>query len=405
MDAITRCRSCHSSKLVEVVDLGEQYISDFRDDGERPPKYPLTLLLCGHCKLVQLKHTTPSAEMYHERYGFKSGVNDTLRADLKDVVASALHYRGNPRRWLDIASNDGTLLSFVPAPTYAVGIDPIKKLCDEAVQHGDLIVNAFFSAPLVTEYGEESQAEKFDVVTSISMFYDIDDPNKFVKEVASVMESNGVWVIQQNYLLSTLELGAIDNICHEHLEYYSLIALENLLGRHGLEVFHLTTSGVNGGSLRTFVARKGDYEVDDTVRTQRIKEYNFGMSGVRVYKEFGRDAMSRIAGLRDLVNSLAKQEKTVFIYGASTRGATIWQAAGFGPEQIECAVERNPDKVGKRFSAINIPIISEEHARAYKPDYILIGPWFVAREILEREADLLAGGTKAIIPLPTLRII
>lgn len=395
---INNCRSCGHGDLKQVLSLGEQYVSDFRDDHTRPPKYPLVLVYCDNCKLVQLKHTTPSYEMYHERYGFKSGVNDTLKADLKEVVTEALELVPDADCWLDIASNDGTLLSYVPWRIYRAGVDPIAKLCKDAENYADVIINDFFNP-------KRFSAKSFDVVTSISMFYDLDDPNEFVAGVKQVMAEKGVWVIQQNYLLPTLQLGAIDNICHEHLEYYTLESLENLLDRHGLEVFKLSTSMINGGSLRTFVARKGDYPVDPAVVAQRTIEDEAGISEFKVYQRFGEDAFSRLSGLRDLVYRLAKEEKTVFIYGASTRGATIWQAAGLGPEQVECAVERNPDKVGKRFSAIDIPIISEEDARQYKPDYILIGPWFVADEIMARESDLLTSGTKAIVPLPTLRVI
>lgn len=405
MKTYNNCRACHHGPLVELADFGEQYLSDFRDDYQLPPKCPLVLMLCNQCKLVQLKHTTPSDLMYHERYGFKSGVNDTIKADLKDVVSSALQFRKAPRRWLDIASNDGTLLSYVPKPVYRVGVDPIKKLCQEARQHADLIVNDFFKAADVREYGENGEAEKFDIITSISMFYDIDDPNTFVDEVKSVLANKGVWVIQQNYLLTTLELGAIDNVCHEHLEYYTLISLSRLLERHGLEIFSLSTSMVNGGSIRTFVARKGDYPVDQTVVDQRTKEYVKGIGGLKVYTEFADHAFKQIAELSELVNRLAADGKSIYIYGASTRGATIWQAAGFGPKQITCAVERNPDKVNRQFSAIGIPIISEQRARDLPPDYMLIGPWFVADEILAREHELLDGGTHAIIPLPELRIV
>src|SRR4051812_2289629 len=136
MRTISDCRSCHSTDLVEVLDLGEQYLADFRPDDVKPPKYPLTLLLCNECTLVQLKHTTPSSEMYHERYGFKSGINEAIKADLKSNVKTALAWNPNPSKWLDIASNDGTLLSYVPSGVHRVGVDPITKHCEEAIREG-----------------------------------------------------------------------------------------------------------------------------------------------------------------------------------------------------------------------------------------------------------------------------
>jgi len=397
MKTITKCRSCSSESLVQIINLGNQYISDFRDDNVMPPKYPLEVVYCDDCKLVQLRHTVPSGEMYHERYGFKSGISDSIKDDLREVVEQALAKKPDASSWLDIASNDGTLLSFVPKQIYRAGVDPITKLCEEAEKHADRIVNGFFRS--------NDFDEPFDIITSISMFYDLDDPNRFVREVKDTLANKGIWVIQQNYLLTTLQLGAIDNICHEHLEYYTLMSLRALLDRHGLEVFKCSTSMVNGGSIRTFVARKGDYPIGASVHRLMGLERKAGLDGLDAYQSFADKAMSNITALHDLVYELANQDKSIYIYAASTRGATIWQAAGIGPEQVICAVERNPAKVGARFSAIGIPIISEEYARHLKPDYMLIGPWFFADEILEREKDLLATGTKAIVPLPELRTI
>lgn len=396
MRTITNCRSCDSPDLTELVDFGDHFLSDFRDDDTLPPKYPLVLVICDGCKLVQLRHTVPSSDMYHERYGFKSGISESIKNDLKEVVEQALEVKPDTANWLDIASNDGTLLSHVPNELYRVGVDPVGFLCEEAKQYADRIVNEFFSS--------EHMDRTFDVITSVSMFYDLDDPNQFVSDVEWTLADKGVWVIQQNYLLTTLELNAIDNVCHEHLEYYSLMSLEALLERHGLEVFKCSTSMINGGSIRTFVARKGDFPIDGSVQDQRDAEWNAELDSIDAYKSFAAGVAKNIADLMDFVDNASANGSSIYIYAASTRGATIWQAAGFGPEQITAAVERNPAKVGKMFSAINVPIISEEQARAEKPDYMLIGPWFFANQILEREQELLEAGTKAIIPLPELVI-
>lgn len=397
MRTITSCRVCHSKQLTTIIDLGEQYLSDFRTDFERPPKAPLEAVICEACRLVQLRHTVPSGQMYHERYGFKSGVSDSIKADLHEIVNETLKFKTEVSSWLDIASNDGTLLSYVPKEIYRVGIDPIQKLCDEAKQHADRIVPDFFRA----NYFDQP----FDVVTSISMFYDLDDPNRFVSEVKDTLADKGVWVIQQNYLLTTLQLGAIDNFCHEHLEYYSLMSLQALLDRHGLEVIRCSTSMVNGGSIRTFVARKGDYPVAASVHRQLEFEHKAGLYELKPYTTFAEFAMKQIADLRSLVGKLAREGNSIYIYAASTRGATIWQAAGIGPQHVEAAIERNPTKVGARFSAIDVPIESEEWAHRLRPDYMLIGPWFFADEILNREVAMLEAGTKVIIPLPQLRIV
>lgn len=398
MRTITECRSCHSADLVDVLDLGDQYLSDFRDDDTKPPKYPLEVVLCRECKLVQLRHTTPSHEMYHERYGFKSGVNDTIKADLQDVVHHALSINPKPHKWLDIASNDGTLLSFVPKKVGRWGCDPIKKLCDEAKEHGN-IRNNFYTAQDFKEVGP------FDVITSISMFYDLDDPNKFVREVSAMLAETGIWIIQQNYLLTTMQLNAVDNICHEHLEYYSLLALCNLLERHGLEVNHVSTSMINGGSFRTVVSRKGTYPVDGSVNQQLYEEERFGIHREQVYKGFAMEVSSQLKELKQLVDDINSKGDTVYIYGASTRGGTIWQGAGLDVNDLPYAVERNPDKVGKKIASIGVPIISEEEARKRKPAFMLVSPWFFRDEFIQREKEYLDGGGRFIFPLPTVEIV
>lgn len=397
MRVVTNCRSCGGATLTTVVDLGTQYTSDFRKDDSKPPKYPIEAVVCEDCLLVQLRHTTPSGDMYHENYGFKSGVSDSIKADLKDIVQYAQSFGHTPKNWLDIASNDGTLLSFVPKACYRVGVDPIGFLCEEAKQHASEIRNEFF--------GASDLQRQFGVITSISCFYDMDDPNRFVEDVTKVMANDAVWVIQQNYLLPTMELNAVDNFCHEHLEYYTLYSLEKLLERHGLEVIDVQTSMVNGGSLRTAVAFKGHYAVQDSVEQQRTVELDANLDKVKTYQEFGQRAYRKVQDLQKLVQELKEEGKTIAILAASTRGATIWQAAEFGPEQIEYAIERNPAKVGKYFSAVGVPIISEEEARKRKPDYMIVGPWFFAREIVEREREYIEKGGKLILPLPEVEVI
>lgn len=398
MRTISTCRVCGSDKLVGVLNLGIQYVSDFRKDNSRPNQYPIEAVICGDCMLVQLQHTTPSGDMYHENYGFKSGISDSIKNDLHDIVFHAQSFKDTPKSWLDIASNDGTLLSFVPKSCYRVGVDPIGFLCKEAEQHADKIVNDFYHAEAVLP-------QKFDVVTSISCFYDMDDPNTFVSDVEKVMQDDGVWVIQQNYLLPTMQQNAIDNFCHEHLEYYTLLSLEKLLDKHGLEIIDLLTSTVNGGSLRTVVAKKGKYPVQDSVERQRTIELDSGLGDIRTYLDFGKNAMEKVNKLKSLVSELRADGKRVAILAASTRGATIWQAAGFSSDDIVYAIERNPAKVGKFFSAIGVPIVSEEFARDDMPDYEIIGPWFFKDEIISRETGYLAAGGKLVIPLPDVEII
>nr|BFE37281.1 class I SAM-dependent methyltransferase [Actinomadura rugatobispora] len=391
--------------MIEVLDLGSQYLSDFRDDDSRPPKWPLVLTLCGKCGLPQLRDTTPAELMYHDRYGFRSGVNEAIRDDLRDIVDHALKAHPGALRWLDIGCNDGTLLSFVPERVHRVGIDPVAPFAEESRRHADRVVVDFFGPRHFAGDGDGAGYRTFDVITSISMFYDLDDPNGFVADVLKVLAADGVWVIQQNYALTMLELGAVDNVCHEHLTYWSLTALEDLLGRHGLEVNDVQVTSVNGGCFRTLVSRRGSRPVSASVAGHRRREEEHGLRDPAVWRDFAARAARAFGDLRRLVDEINAAGQRCYIYGASTRGATIWQGAGLTVKDLPFAVERQAAKVGRRMAAVGVPIISERQARADRPEYMLVGPWFFRDVLIERERGYLEAGGRLIFPLPDLEIV
>jgi SAM-dependent methyltransferase len=406
---ISNCRSCDSLGLEPVLDLGAQRLTDFRDDDKLGKAFPLDLVYCSDCHLVQLSYSVPPELMYHDRYGFKSGVNEAIRADLHSIVKDGLRLHPDPRRWLDIASNDGTLLSYVNGDILdqsdwhsrilTVGIDPVAPLCAEAVARADQIINDYFAPGLVAEHGP------FNVITSISMFYDLDDPNEFVEGVKRVLAAGGVWIVQQNYVGSMLDLNAVDNICHEHREYYSLLALNALLDRHGLEVFDVSLSSVNGGCFRTAIARTGERKVSANVYRLMGEESVTGIGEVGSYRRFAADALDTLDAIGSLIRGIIAKGERVWIYGASTRGGTIWQGAGLTRDDLPFAVDRNPAKVGKFMSSIGSEIISEERARAERPEYMVVSPWFFRDLFVKRERDYLAAGGKLIFPLPELEVV
>jgi len=399
------CRSCQTTGLTEVLDLGNQYLSDFRDDDRRPPQWPLVLMLCQQCGLVQLRDTTPRALMYHDRYGFRSGINEAIRNDLRTVVDDAMRRQPSAERWLDIACNDGTLLSFVPQRIHRVGVDPVATFEPESRQHADRVVVDFFDPRRFVSGSPDKPYEEFDIITSISMFYDLDEPNEFVADVAKVLAPDGIWVIQQNYALTMFELGAVDNVCHEHITYWTLAALEQLLHRHDLEVNDVLLSDVNGGSFRTVVSRRGSRPVGSTVATHRQYETQFHLDRPEAWAKFAVRVRTAFDDLRRLINEINAAGQRCYIYGASTRGGTIWQAAGLTVKDLPFAVERQAAKVGRKIASIGVPIISEEQARADHPEYMLVAPWFFRDVFIDRERDYLKAGGRLIFPLPDLEIV
>jgi SAM-dependent methyltransferase len=402
----TTCRSCESGRLQSVLDLGNLCVSNFADvpDSARWPRVPLDLILCEECGLVQLRHTTPPEWLY-AHYWYKSGISATMCAALADIARKAAHFAGLQAgdSVLDIGCNDGTLLRSYPYDGIRrVGFEPAENLACEAAAGTDRIVPEFFSSRPVV-------GEQFRVVTSIAMFYDLEDPSAFVADVASILMEEGVRVIEMHYLPVVLEHNAFDSICHEHLEYYSLSSLEPLLARHGLLVADVETNEVNGGSFRVYVVHRDSPAASVPARRERVdamraREQTAGLCSPTVYQELGVRVRQIGAKLQGWIRDERRHGKETSVYGASTKGNTLLQVFGLDHTMIRSAAERNPEKWGKYTVGTWIPIVSEAEARAHADNFLVL-PWHFMDEIQIREHDFLARGGKLVAPLPNLRII
>lgn len=313
--------------------------------------------------------------------------------------------RGNCRAALDIGCNDGTLLSFYSTDTECVGVDPSNSLpaTTERVRY----VRDFFPS---VELRNILGSKKFDVITSVAMFYDLEDPLRFTEEVRHFLASDGLWVVEVSYMPQMLKQGSYDSICHEHLEYYSLSTLENLFARAGLKVVRASFNGMNGGSLRCFVTHQScfTYKSDEDLmrlREIRVAEFDMELDIDRPYRLFQDGIERHRAELNRVLRELRLAGKSVHIYGASTKGNTILQWCGIDSRLVDCAAERNPDKWGTVTPGTEIPIVSEEESRSRNPDCYLVLPWHFQEEFLQREEAMLRRGTKFIFPLPAVRIV
>lgn len=401
---LKKCRVCFSKKLFPVVSLGNLYLSDFTNSNKKPTKHPLELVLCKECSLLQLKHTVPQKLLYTERYGYKSGVNKTMKKELQEIVKKSLkkiHVKKGITV-LDIGANDGTLLSFYPKTVQRVGVEPVEKLAKECKEHATSVINDFFN---YKSYSKVLGNQKAHIITAISCFYDMEEPNEFIKDVKKILHEDGIFVIQQNYLVEMLRNKAYDNIVHEHLEYYSLLSLENLLNRHNLEVIDIELSDINGGSFRTYIAHKNKKKIHKNISKFRKSEVSLKLHTKTPYVIFAKAVQKNKNELNKLIKKLKKEKKKVYIYGASTRGNTLLQYSRLDSSLIDAAVERNPEKWGKKISSVGIPIISEEKARKEKPDYMLVLPWFFRDEFKTREKKYLKNGGHFIFPLPDIEVI
>ena len=401
---IKACRSCNSKNLISILSLGNQYLSDFVKTNKKPKKFPLNLVLCKRCYLLQLDYNAPQKYLYTERYGYKSGINQTMRDELEGIAKEALNKLKKPSKGIvavDIGANDGTLLKNYPKGVYRVSIEPVKKLALESRKYSDLVVNDFFSFEAIER---KKKGLKADIVTAISCFYDMEQPNKFIEDVIKILKEDGIFVIQQNYLVRMLSQNAFDNIVHEHLEYYSLYSLNNLLSPHGLEVFDVEERQLNGGSFKTYIAFKGKRKRSKAVEKMEKMEEKLKLNNKKIYLDFARRQEKNKKKIYKFISQKVKQGKTIYLYGASTRGNTLLQYFYLNSKLIQKAVERNPEKWGRIIASVSIPIISEEQGRREKPDYMLVLPWFFRKEFLKREKDYLKHG-HFIFPLPKFEVI
>lgn len=406
-----KCRVCFKKELQPIISLGEQYVVDFLDSEEQDTiKANLDLVLCnesdGGCGLLQLMHTVPG-ELLYRNFWYKSGVNQSMRDALKNITDNIKDRidLNSGDIVVDIGANDGTLLrSYGRADLMLVGFEPAKNLIEDTKIGTTKVINDFFN---FNSFEKEFPNKKAKVITSIAMFYDLEDPNKFVEDISKILNEEGIWIIQMNYLVTMLKNNSFDNIVHEHLEYYSLRSLEHLLTKHDLEVFDLEVNDVNGGSLRTYVKHKKctKYTTTNNVNHIRNKEEEMELDKLEPYKNFANRVIRLKEKTKDFINKEVKDGKKIYVYGASTRGNTLLQYYELDNNLIKAAADRNPVKWGKKIVGSNIPIISEEQARQDNPEYFLVLPWYFLDEFIERESKYLEKGGKFIIPLPKFQII
>lgn len=409
------CRVCGSSALTPVINLGEQHLqgSFFKPGKEEPPmrKIALSLLRCdptkdeNACGLLQMEHTVPP-EVLYSAYWYRSGTNQTMRNHLQGITqeATALINKSNARV-LDIGCNDGTLLKSYPPNFIKFGVDP-SDVAQEITGDITAIQDIFPSEELT----KVLQGEKFDIITSIAMFYDLEDPVNFCKEIKKALAPDGLWVFEMSYMPSMLKMNSYDTICHEHLEYYSLAVLEYILKQADLKIVDAVLNDINGGSIRCYATNLDNFAFKRQEAVTRIKllrqdEFDMELDTDKPYKNFQDRINVHKDELISMLKKLKKEGKSIHIYGASTKGNTILQWCGIDNRIVDVAAERNPDKYGAYTLGTDIPIVSEADSRAMKPDYYLVLPWHFKEEFLKREEATLKSGVGLIFPLPNVEII
>jgi len=390
---IKKCRVCGSRKLTSILSLGNLYVSTFlKKKDEKAIKAPLELVYCENCTLLQLKHTAPQELMYSRHYWYCSGINPVIRDDLKEITKAARKLVKTKKGdiVLDIGANDGTLLKYYPKDLIRVGCEPANNLIKRLKSVTSFVIHDFWNCNI---WQRKFKNKKAKIITAIGMFYDMEDPNQFIRDSANVLDKNGVFIAQLMCLRPMLEKNDIGNICHEHLEYYSFSSLKHLFERNGLEIFKIEENNINGGSYRIFARhyKKGSINFKENITKKD-------------YQEFHKRIKKNKEDCLNFINEKVEEGKNIYVYGASTKGNTILQYYNLNNKLIKGAADKSPEKWGKYTVGTLIPIIAEAAARRVA-DYFLVLPWAFFNLFYKKEKKWLDKGGKFIVPLPNFKVV
>lgn len=390
---VTQCRSCRQKLTKTVFDIGLLKINAFT---EKPNtdlgSAPLTLLHCEACDLIQLSHTVREADLY-ENYWYLSRLNkkivDNLQSIVSDMMTEVPLQKGDIV--VDIGANDGTLLSFYPDWVKTVGVDPAKNLHNELKKNCAVMIGDFFN---LSNWNKKLDQKKAKIITTVSMFYDLDDPNSFVKDIKNILQKDGIWLAQLMTAKPMLDTNDLGNIIHEHIEYYSYRSLVLLMERHGLEIYKVRENDTNGGSYQLFVRhyRQGSIDYQENITSEGIQKWARNIE------------MNKERTIQFIRQEVAKQKK-IYIMGASTKGNTIMQYYGLDSDTIEGAAEIHPEKIGKYLVGSSIQIVHEDEAKK-NADYFLVFP-FHFKELFVKKImkDWIKTGGKLIFCTPEFEVV
>ena len=404
---IKQCRNCKSKKLITLFSLGNLcFTGKFSSLNDNIKKKPVTVVLCKSCELVQLAHNYDLKYLYGPDYGYRTGINRTMTDHVKKITQTLAKKTSLKKNdlVLDIASNDGTLLKkYKNKNIIKFGVDPILNKYKKNYKNIRYSISGFFSASKV----KEKTKKKFKIISALSVFYDLLNPNKFLRDVKTLLLPEGVFLLEFADLASIIKYKMFDTICHEHLEYYSSKVIINLVKKNDLRVFDIKQNFINGSSKQYYICHKNSKIkskskiINKTLRS----ESKLKLNTVKTFKEFIQKINFLKTQLNNKIKYIRRNNQSIHCYGASTKGNVLLQYFNIDNKKISFAAERNKNKYGLVTPGSKIKIISEENSRKMKPDYYLVLPWHFKKEILKREKNTLRTGTKFIFPLPNFEII
>lgn len=406
---VEKCRICGNTHLERVLDLGEQMLTGVfpHEKDAKVTTGPLHLVKCvggdEACGLLQMGHSYDLSEMYGGNYGYRSGLNVSMVAHLHSKVKRILGlvelHTGD--LVVDIGSNDSTTLQAYPAngPSL-VGVDPTGvKFHSYYPPHIQLIPD-FFSAAMVQA---RFPGQKAKVVTSFSMFYDLEDPMGFMRQVFDVLADDGIWVFEQSYMPTMLDTNSYDTVCHEHLEFYALRQIKWMADRVGFKIVDVEFNDVNGGSFSVTVAKsRGDLSVEPAVQKILEDERAKGLDTLVPYQAFAERVIQTKRDLLEFIETACSAGKSVSVLGASTKGNVLLQYCDVTTKHVQFVGEVNVEKFGCYTPGTWIPIIPEHELLAQKPDYLIVLPWHFRRFFT---ANKKLSGMNLVFPLPQIDVV
>ena len=409
----TACRICGNKELFPVLNLGKQVLSGiFPDDSNVViPSTPLEVLKCDDtsspeaCGLVQLRHSADVEEMYGTTYGYHSSLSNSMVTHLNGILEklSCIRSLREGDRILDIGCNDGTLLGLIKTPgVHRVGIDPSSRKFLEKFDNDISVICDFFSHDLVLKKVPDAS---FSQITAIAMFYDLDEPGEFLRDVGRLLSDDGIWALELAYMPSMLTNLVYDQICHEHVTYPALRQIERLAKDADLRILDVSLNDVNGGSF-LIVGCRGDNS--SYIENSSVKSIRMSESILNEKKEleiFADRIQDHRRDVRQFLLGAAENRQSVIGYGASTKGNIVLNYCGVGNDLLTAVCDANPEKWGRVTPGSQIPIISKEEMRARKPDILFVLIWHFYEEVLKDEERFIREGGRIVFDLPQVHIV
>ena len=403
---MNKCRNCKSARLIDLFSLGNlSFTGKFsKSKNVNIKKREIGIAICRKCSLVQLNNSFDLKYLYNPDYGYRTGINKTMTNHMKSIkeTLSRETKLNSGDSVMDIASNDATLLNFYSKNIIKVGIDPLVNKYIKYYKNVDHKISDFFSANKVLK----KTKKKFKIITALSVFYDAQDPNQFLKDVNKLLSKDGILLLEHADLLSIIKLKMFDTICHEHLYYYSTKVIIDMAFKHNLRVFNLKKNTINGGSTQYFICKKDSKYKNNYKFINKVlkEEKKFKLREKKTFVNFFKKINATKTKTMKYLNSIILKDKKIHGYGASTKGNVLLQYFGINQNYIKFIADRNPKKYNHYTPGTKIKIISEKKSRNLSPDYYFVLPWHFKKEILKREIKMRKKGCKFIFPLPNLKI-